>query len=794
MTPSPLYGVRVLDLSSPVGVYCTRLLADLGADVVLVEPPTGDPYRRRGPFRAGASGPEASLAFGYYHANKRSVVLDLADDTDRATLHELGATADVIVISPGATTLNVSFDPETRSLPWASPAAIVCAVTPYGVDGPYGDRPATHLTSFAQGGQMWRTGQPGTPPLGQPFDLHWHLAAAHGALAVVAALGVRNDVGGQFIDISAQEVELFHDLQFESYDAIGMSPGAREAGVGIPPSGMWHCRDGVLDIAAHADRHWAAFLEMLDHPEELAEPALADMAMRRQIFDGVNALIEPLLADKSRHELFEKGQRAGLPTCILNSPSQFIADPQLEAREFWIELGRSETGPMRAPGPVHTTPRLFRTDRPAPMLGEHTEEVRAEQRDALRVVPANPTRSRALEGVRVLSFGAFVAGNTTAQLLAGLGAEVAKIEARSRPESLRGAAFNYSSRLAIEPSGVSNTPMQASLSRGTKSLSIQMDLPEGRAVFRRLVASCDVVIENFGASVMPKWGCSFADLVEINPRLIMVSLSGYGRTGPRASYLAYASSMANFTGLSEVWWPSGTYTDYVTATHAALAALAARAHVAATGQGVHIDAAQAEAFATMGAGAYLDPLVNGVETARRDNTSDVALWTHVFPCAGVDRWAAVEVESIDQWNAVCALVGRPELASAEIDGIATSAASLRAAVEAWGAPLTAPSVAHVLCRAGVPAAAVANSEEVYRDPQLRHRHFPQTFDHPDLGRISNPGSPHRMSATPGYFERSGPRLGQHTRELLVRWMGVDDAEVDRLVATQAVFDAGDAQR
>jgi crotonobetainyl-CoA:carnitine CoA-transferase CaiB-like acyl-CoA transferase len=789
VTSQPLNGIRVIDLSSPVGTYCTKLLADLGADVVLVEPPDGDPYRRLGPYRTGASGPEASLAFAYYQTNKKSITLDLDLEDDRAVLAGLGRSADVVVISPGGAPL-WGYQPEALTLDWASPDSIVCAVTPYGATGPHRDRPATHLTSFAQGGQMCRTGEPGSPPRAQPGNLHFHLAATHAALAIVAALGVRDDVGGQFIDISAQEIEVFHDLTYEAYHSEGLRPGGRNIGIGVPPTGMWQCRDGILDIAAHADRHWEAFLEMLDHPEELAEPALRDMALRHQIFDGLSALIRPLLADRSRHELLEKGQQAGLPVCILNTPSQFIADPQLEARDYWTDLGRPETGALRCPAaPIRTTPRLFESG-PAPLLGEHSEDLRSEVRPELRIEPANPSRRTALEGVRVLSLGAFVAGNTTAQVLAALGADVVKLEARSHPEVLRNATYNNARELAVEPSGATNTPMYGSLSKGTRGVSIEMDTDGGQAAFRDLVASCDIVIENFGAAVMRKWGCTFDALVEIQPRLIMASLSGYGRTGPRAEYLAYASSIANFTGLSEIWWPSGTYTDYVTATHTALAVLAARAHLQKTGEAVYVDGAQIEAFAAMGAGAYLDPLVNGVPAAVRVNTGEGSLLTRVFACAGEDRWATVEAVTVEHWNAVCEVVGRPDLITDNETSALSDVDDLTAALDVWAAPLSPTTASRLLGTEGVPAAPVANNEEVYTNPQLHHRHYPQTWDNPDLGAMSTPRSPYHLSETPGHFERYGPRLGEHTREVLAEWAGLDDGAIDALVQQGAAFDAG----
>src|SRR3974390_1308270 len=168
-----------------------------------------------------------------------------------------------------------------------------------------------------------------------------------------------------------------------------------------------------------------------------------------------------------------------------------------------------------------------------------------------------------LAGTRVLSFGAFVAGNTAATLLAELGAEVVKIETLNRPEVLRRPAYAIGDPV-IEPSGAPNTVMYASLTRGLRSLSLDLESPEARTLFHRLVAVSDVVIENFGAPVLDRVGCGYHDLVVDRPNLVMLSLSGYGRDGPRANYLAYAVTISSYLGLAESWgYTHGTATDYL---------------------------------------------------------------------------------------------------------------------------------------------------------------------------------------------------------------------------------------
>ena len=194
--------------------------------------------------------------------------------------------------------------------------------------------------------------------------------------------------------------------------------------------------------------------------------------------------------------------------------------------------------------PFRSTPELFGIGRGAPCLGEHDAEVSGFSDDREIVLTRTGGHGRTIDQLRVLTFGSFIAGNTTGLLLAELGADVVKIEALARPEVLRNPAYGFGPKLVVEPSGVPNTVMYGGLSRSTRNLSLEMNTEEGHALFRRLVAVADVVVENFGAETMPHWDCSFDDLLAVNPRLVMVSLSGYGRTGPRRSYLAYARTSA----------------------------------------------------------------------------------------------------------------------------------------------------------------------------------------------------------------------------------------------------------
>jgi len=391
-----------------------------------------------------------------------------------------------------------------------------------------------------------------------------------------------------------------------------------------------------------------------------------------------------------------------------------------------------------------------------------------------------------LDDIRILSFGAFVAGNTCPLALAELGADVVKIESRVAPEALR--AYHHPDYPNLhEPSGVETTVLFAGLTRSMRSLCLEMKTEAGRDVFRRLVATCDVVIENFGPGQMDRWNCSFADLLPYNPRLVMLSISGYGRTGPRSSYRAYASNINNFLGLASAWAPDGVHFDYIAGIQGASATLAGLTTARQTGQGVYIDLAQADSGAAVMAPLYLDQLANGKPWSAQPNEVPGALVSVVVSCQGADAWVAIELENTADWDTICAVMERTDLQHNTDPPTADERDTLRVAIERWAGTLTPFQAAQRLQTAGVAAGPVQNSEDLWRDPQLRTRGAIVEVDHPDMGIVEFPNSPDHMSKTPGHVKSRGPRLGEHSREIVTEWLGLSQHDIQQLVTQGAIW-------
>lgn len=372
----PLHGARVLDLSGRIGAYCTKVLADLGADVLEVELPRGDRLRHVPPRRDGCDGPEAGLLFAYYHHNKRGITLDFEREDAVPILAELARSRDVVVASPcGGGTGLAGFVAAPPSLSWIHAGVLTCFITPYGLTGPCRDWKATPFTSFAMSGLMYPAGPVEGPPQAMPGQPLYDESGLWAAFIVQAVLRSPGALRGQVIDHSVHEVALFKQLGQDAYGTTARIK-SRQTNFAAPPSGIWRCADGLVDIAVHTVDHWQSFVELLGRPEILTDPIYEDRGMRVQLFDLLTDVITKLLAALPADEFVRAAQAAGLACTVSQTPAEFISSEQVHARGFLTRSVRAGTGAVDLPGaPFVSSPSLMAFRRPAPRLGEHNEDV-----------------------------------------------------------------------------------------------------------------------------------------------------------------------------------------------------------------------------------------------------------------------------------------------------------------------------------------------------------------------------------------------------------------------------------
>jgi crotonobetainyl-CoA:carnitine CoA-transferase CaiB-like acyl-CoA transferase len=780
----PLGGIRVLDLSGPLGTYCGRLLADAGADVVKVEPPEGDQLRRRPPFAGDRADPDGSLSFAYYQANKRGVMLDYRRPEAAAVLADLGANCDVVVLTPTVAEPVAGFDPVTGELAWAGPDTVVCSITPFGLTGPYRTWRATHLTSHAMSGLMYVQGLPEGPPTVVPGQQLYDFVGTHAAIAVLTALRARPEAGGQLIDMSAHEV-----MTSSCFDIYSYTNGAR-IGHRRPPAaqysggGTWQCRDGVVEFVASTDKHWFALMELLGHPAELSDPSWGHPGKRHPHEEKIMEVMRPLVAAMSREDFVVRGQQLGLPCTVVNTVGDFVDDTQPRSRGFFVRTELAGLGEFDLPGePFRCTERvLAQYRRPAPRLGESDAAEIARQ---WREPPPPAPVPGPLNGIRAISFGTAIAGALSGTALAELGADVVKIESPARADNLR-RLWAPEDPVVHEPSGADTSPMFANFNRTTRSVALDMKDPESVALFLRLAAAADVIVENYAPGVMQRWGLGYEQIAAVNPRIVMLSLTGFGHSGPRSHYLAYGATVCTFVGLTDAWrYPSGVHFDYLSEAHGVFGVLAALAARDRTGRGTHVDLAEVETAAAVMGPMMLDYVVNGRASVVPGNQVPGALLSEVVRCHGDDSWLAVEIEDAADWATLAELLGRADLAETvqapdeqapDEQAPDEARTALGAALAAWASERTAQQAMRTLQKAGLAAGAVQDAEDVVRDPQHRERHYLLEMDHPDLGVAEYAAPPHRLAKTPPVVRRPTPRLGDHTVEVLAEWLGMSPAE------------------
>ena len=394
-----------------------------------------------------------------------------------------------------------------------------------------------------------------------------------------------------------------------------------------------------------------------------------------------------------------------------------------------------------------------------------------------------------LEGIRVADFTWVWAGPFCTLQLAHLGAEVIRVESRTRTCVTR-----LLPPFADGTPGPNRSGYFNQYNQGKLSLSLDLKRPEGIAVARDLVAQCDVVCENFAAGVMDRMGLGYEALRGLRPDLVMIALSGYGATGPDAEFVSYGPAQVPLSGMSSLTgyrdWPPMhvgiSYGDPTGGLHGAVAVLAALWHRAATGEGQYIDLSQWEtSIATLGEGVLAQSL-HGAQPPR-DGNRDPHMAPHgVFRCDGEQRWVAIAVRDDGEWRRLAACMGTPALA--DDSRFATLAArkanedALEALVAAWTRPQADGAVVATLQAAGIPAAVSMTNQDLAEDADLRDSGFHVRLEHPEIGAKLHLGIPWQMSDTPCAVRRPAPCLGEHTDDVLRRVVGYDDARIDALRA------------
>ena len=805
---------RVLDLTDEKAWLCGKLLGDMGADVIKVEPPGGDPGRLIGPFAGETSDPEKSLNWWAYNNSKRGITLDLDSATGRETFLRLVSGSDILLESfpPGhLERLGLGY----KTLEEANPGLIMVSITPFGQTGPYRDYRAPDIVAWAMGGYMYTCGDPDRPPLriGHAPQANLH-GAAEAAVGALLALHCRMITGkGQYVDVSIQEAVARLDMSTK-YDMLGITLKRGEwlNLRNIPIRYIWPCKDGhVVWYYVYGP---AAELVVKPFVQWVEEDGIKGTVISTTDFvnlgvitdeDYANldrlaeALTEPTIRFFMKHtkaELFAEAARRNLLVYPIADASDLLKDQHLAERESWVQLQQENLGKtVTYPGPIFRSTEVEpSTRRRAPLIGEHTAEVLAEKRPYAPVVPAAKQIPRlVLKGIKVADFCWAYVGPITTRLFGDFGAEVIKIEGRTRPDVERAAVPPFKDNIP----GYNRDGHFNEVNTSKMSLALNLAKPQGIEVAKRVAAWADIVIDNFAGGAMQRMGLGYDVLRHLNPDVIMMSSAMMGQSGPYLKLRGYGQHLTALTGFNQLAGyedrgPAflGYYTDFISPHINQMALLGALEYRRRTGRGMYIDAAQIESCLHFLTPVLLDYQLNGRIARPVGNRSEYSAPHGAYRCKGTDRWCVIAVSSQEEWRAFCRTTGHDEWSTdprfRNIQSRKAHEDELDRLVEEWTAMRSPGEVMTILQQAGVPAGIVQDSVDLSeRDPQLKHRSFYQVLDHPEIGKYHATAPAFRLSRA-GFEVRRAPLLGEHNEHVLKSILHMGDEEIAQLIADGVV--------
>lgn len=806
--------MRVLDLTDHRGEIGPWLLAELGADVIKVEPLSGVASRRRLPMVDGDTSDLASLEFCAYNSNKRSVTLDLV--RDRNQFLALIATAD-FVFESGVPGVLSDAGIKHSDLVAAQPLIIHVQVTPFGADGPRALDPASELTISAMGGAATLQGTPERPPVKTSVPQVWRHAGAESAVAAMAAHRRMLTTGvAQRVDVSAQSAMTWtllnameaHDIQGADFARAGaVAAGAVrimlrfETGDGyaiaitraveVEKLLDWMIADGVVD-PSWRDEDWST----VDFRIMEGEPCDHD-------FDSLHEALEALFKRYPKDELMRRALEIGVTIAPINTVQDLLEFDQLSARTFWDDLSveGASTRALRSPGgPATIDGHRVTASRRPPHIGEHNTEIlgglSGERSDS--VGPGDdaatlPPAELPFEGLKVADFSWIGVGPITAKSLADHGATVIRVECNKRLDALRLNPPFKDGDFNIDKSQFFGT-------FNTSKLGIDIDLKTdgGMDVALRLIEWADVVIDSFTPGAMARLGLGPEDVAKVNPGAITVTTSLLGGGGPLSSMAGYGYHAAALAGFYEVvgWGdlpPDGpwfAYTDTIAPRFLATIVMAAIDRRRRTGEGAHIELAQLEVGLQFLAPEMLDFQVSGTVATRDGNHDPDVAPQGMFPCVGDDRWCAITIADDAAWTALRGVLGEPEWSlDPAFDGVAGRLAAqgvIEGHLAEWTLDQDPYELASVLNSAGVAAGVAQRSSDLLADAQYAHRSFYRRHEHSVMGDVAYAGHQYRIEGYDHGPRFAAPAIGEHTFEVLADVLGFDPDQIAEIAASGAL--------
>jgi crotonobetainyl-CoA:carnitine CoA-transferase CaiB-like acyl-CoA transferase len=774
--------------------YATRTLADLGADVIKVEPPGGDPNRRLPPFAGGIEHPERSLTFINANTNKRSIVLDLEHSAaDREVFGKLLLSADLFIEATPFGYL--------ESLGYAEadfrdkyPRLVILSISPFGRTGPYRKFKGSDAIANASGGFLFGQGDNTKGQCTAPSHLAYQMAG--NVAATLGLAGVRHarlTAAGQGIDMSLQEALTFTNsssvARYTKENRLEKRPGGKD--YGGAGTNIYRCKDGrYVHFTTNMPHMWREFAQNWMTDKALAGPEWENSKYRDLHGAQVSKAFADFIAQFTAEEFANEAQRRHLAAAPLNTVGEFVNCEQVRSRQWLQDIEHPVIGRYTAPGfPMRLSLTPMRFYRPAPLLNQHRGEILAEfETSAVRSQPAKVNDDRAgqpmLAGLRMADLTQQYAGPLGTAILSYYGMEVVKIES------------------TVVPSKDRETAAHADMNRGKLGCTINLRHPEGKELFKQLVARSHVVVDNFSSGVLERLGFSFDALRQINPGIVQAVMPGWGLAGPLKSWVAWGWQLLAYTGIMRLWgYPDSSmetrckiaWPDRVGAVTMTLGVLAALEYRQRTGEGQFIEAGMLEAQGSMMGPAILDFTVN-----RRD--WDALGYREIlgtpyapygcYPCAGEDNWVIVACQGDHEWESMVGLIGKSSWAAdpkfATQQGRQEHREQLDVNLSQWTRKCTPRQAFRLLQQAGVAAGIPSSGEDLYYDIHLRERGHIVGTEAAPWGKITHHGLPGIPSLSAANAARPAPWIGTNNDQVFGEILGLREERIEELKRIEAI--------
>ncbi|MBI3743016.1 MAG: CoA transferase, partial [Chloroflexi bacterium] len=717
----------------------------------------------------------------------------------------------------------------------------------FGQTGPWRDWKSTEITDWALSGYMYLMGDPKREPLMTPCDQGEFYVGAQAALGSLIALWHAHRTGeGQYVDVSVTESMLSAHIWTSStwvQEGIIM----RRAGTDAYPT-----RDGYI-VLMDPTRLDLNFFILIDRPDLVDDPRFADQTVWSANIQVLRDLLAEWLLTQSKEDVFKKAQELRMPNCPVYDASDLLKWEHLRERKFFLNLDHPVAGKITMPGfpyvfseaspSLRKGPPLLTEDtkswpesvilseaknpsgpsveasgaRPSPPpLARLRERVQGEGPSRLPPVRPEPAARAGLplRGLRILELTQNWAGPQAGRFLADMGAEIIKFEG---PDRVMGRSGHFTGQ-QIAKYYYNRVDYFHKFNRNKYGVTLNLLNDKGRAIFLDIAKHADVVLENYSPRVLQNMGLTWPVLQKANPAISLLSVSGFGQTGPARNYIAYGANIEASGGLAAItgypddpkpYRTSLYYADPITAIHVAIAVFACLRHREHTGRGQYVDLSLEENSIAFLAESILhytmsSPLPSTGEDPWRSQGGEGRIMPRrgarsprfapqgCYRAAGDDQWFVLSVRDDDDWRRLRSVIADPALDNARYATLAGRRQhhdAIDAVIAKWAAQHDHHEAPRLLQAAGLPAAPVLANWEMQSNWHFAARGFYIPVAQNETGVWTYPSWPWKLSKTPGAAYMGAPEFGEHNRLILHDWLGLSDAQLAALYADRTVSDA-----